>query len=104
MVFLAVAVMTTLLSLFIGRIGESYHCGGEDDYMEQARDVRGIPIAYLYRSVQSTGCGPLLTNGDPLVHEDHFVKTTNVFLDIVFWYIVLLGFEQFFKVVDKKQK
>lgn len=97
------AVVITILTGLFARLGDEYRCD-HNDYIEQAKDARGIPFIYLQRSVQSTGCSPQFVDGTPVPNYGrHTIDTTAIFLDVLFWYILLVGLRAFFKYVDNQK-
>ncbi len=93
------AVMVTMLTGTFARMGDPYVC--EYEYKEQNRDARGVPVVYLQRSVQHTGCSPKYLDGSPVEnYGDHKIDTSAIFVDVAFWYIVLFGATKFFRRID----
>jgi hypothetical protein len=101
--FICMAILVTLSTTLIGRLGDEYRCS-YDDYKEQNRDARGIPFIMLQRSVQSTSCSPVYLDKTSVPDfGNRQINTTNIFLNIVFWYLVLLGLRQFFHAIESSK-
>jgi hypothetical protein len=100
-IMLGIAVLITLLTGLVARIGDEYKCD-HSDFVEQARDARGIPLIYLQRSVQHTYCSPVLMNGSPVPNYGrHIIDTTAIFVDVMFWFILLVGIRALILRIDK---
>ncbi len=101
---LSLAVLITVSSGLFARLGDEYRCDF-NDFMEEARDARGIPFIYLQRSVQHTYCSPIFMDGTPVPNYGrHTIDTTAIFLDVLFWYVVLVGLRMFFIQIEEIRK
>jgi hypothetical protein len=91
-VLLAAGFLITTLSLFVARLGTPYVCDDSSQIQPYNRDERGIPIVYVERSIQDTGCGPRSPEGDRLdITDGHKIFWLNFAIDIVFWSLILRG-------------
>ncbi len=101
--FILIATVITASTALVGRLGDKYRCSF-GDYLEQNRDARGIPFIVVQRSVQNTSCSPVYMDETPLPNlGGHTIDTTNIFLNIIFWYLVLIGLRQFFRAVESSK-
>lgn len=101
-IMLVIAVLITLLTGLVARMGDTYRCD-YGDFMEQARDARGIPFIYLQRSVQSTGCSPEYEDGTPVPNYGrHTIDTTAIFVDVMFWFVLIVGIRALILKIEKR--
>ncbi len=102
-ILLVFAVLITLLTGLVARMGDEYRCTGPREYPVQNRDARGMPVVYLQRSVQSTGCSPEYIDGTPVANYGrHTIDTTAIFVDVMFWFILLVGLRALILRIDKR--
>ncbi len=103
LIFLALTI--TFSSLAVARLGQPYYCSQSQKYPELHRDERGIPLTYIKRSVQGTGCTPKDMNDYPLTFEKqyHSVQYTIFIFDFIFWYGILTVLRVIFKKSDKSK-
>jgi hypothetical protein len=104
LVLLAAGFLVTSLSLFVARLGTPFVCDDPAQIQPYNRDERGIPLVYVERSIQDTGCGPRSTSGKSLdVTDGHRVLWLNFAVDIVFWSLILGGIISFGSALEKRK-
>jgi hypothetical protein len=104
LVLIVGAFFVTALSVSIARLGTSFKCDDPQQIQPYNRDERGIPLVFLERSIQDTGCGPRKMDGNRLdVTDGHRILWLNFAVDVLFW-AAALWFLTSFKTEGRKKK
>jgi hypothetical protein len=90
LIFLICGFLVTSLSASIARLGTAYKCDEPTQIEPYHRDERGIPLIFIERSIEDTGCGPTKMNGTKLdVTDNHRFLWLNFAFNIFFWALVI---------------
>lgn len=107
-VLIILALFFSISSIAFARLGEPYRCTGtgQYQYMESNRDERGIPLKYLKRSVQTTYCAPVNSDRQTLTLAEwgHSIQYAHFFIDVAFWYGLLVILSIIFRKIDRSKK